>query len=68
MLWVELLPTIDIKAQDDKEAIEWATEIIKSVFYGTGIDSVELIKHFCLLVQFRKEGRLPAELLEKKAE
>ena len=68
MRWTALYPEVNFACNNDEEAIKWATEIIKSVYYATGIDSVELIKHFALLVLFRKKGALPAELLEKKAE
>ena len=64
MIYAELLPEVAIKASDE-EAIKWATEIVKSVYYGTGISAEELIQHFCLLVQFRKTGRVP-ELVRKE--
>ncbi len=58
MIYRELLSNIQIKTSDE-EAIKWATEIIKSVYSGTGISAEELIEHFCLLVHFRKTGRIP---------
>ena len=60
----ELLPDVSLEC-NDQDAIEWATEIVKNVYYGTGVPAREIIQHFCLLVRFRKTGRLPEEALRE---